>query len=114
MPGKRFSLTEIRNSLWLSDVMITENIYDKWCIVPTVGSPNNINEIELRARKQLLSYGIDSKMLEEHAAQGIQSDIIATYRIIIHKILSSIGLPAVTKITGKKLDHARSHVCKIM
>lgn len=94
--------------------MITENTYDKWCLVPTIDQREKINEIEEKARKELLAYGIDSCMLEEHALKGIQSEIIATYRIIVHKLLISIHLPVVTRITGKKLDHASSNLCNIM
>lgn len=114
-PCKRFTLPEIRNSVWLSDIMITENTYDKWCIIPTLNHEEQLNEIEIEARKELLNYGIDDKMLEEHAMKGIKSDIIATYRIIIHKILTSNHIPAVTRMgAGKKLNHPRSHLCLIM
>lgn len=94
--------------------MITENTYGKWCIVPTLDSDEKLTEIEIKARKQLLAYGIDDRMLEEHAQKGIKSDIIATYRIIIHKLLTSNYIPAVTRVTGKKHNHARSHLCVIM
>lgn len=46
--------------------------------------------------------------------KGIRSDIIATYRIIIQNILTSIYLPTVTQITCEKFDHARSHLCVII
>lgn len=113
-PDKRLNLLEIRNSIWLSDIMITENTYDKWCLVPTIDQSENLSEIEQKARKELLAYGIDSCMLKEHALKGIQSEIIATYRIIVHRLLISIHLPVVTRITNKKLNHASSHLCIIM
>ncbi|XP_065206760.1 serine/threonine-protein kinase NIM1-like isoform X2 [Planococcus citri] len=112
-PSKRFTLPEVRNSLWMSDIMISENTYDRWCIIPTLDRDEKLAEIEIKARKQLLAYGIDDKMLEEHALKGIKSDVIATYRIIIHKLLTSNHIPAVTRITAKKLNHARSHLCVI-
>ena len=113
-PAKRLSLQEIRNSAWLSDIIITENYFDKWCLLPTIDQRVNLSEIEQKAREELKAYGIDSSALEEHALKGIQSEIIATYRIIVHRLLISIHLPAVTRITGKKLNHASSNLCIIM
>lgn len=94
--------------------MITENTYGKWCIAPTINANESMTETEKKARKQLLTYGIDSRMLEEHAQKRIQSDIIATYRIVVHKILSSNYLPSVTRKAMRKVNHARSHLCLIL
>ncbi|KAL1130742.1 hypothetical protein AAG570_011983, partial [Ranatra chinensis] len=98
-PKDRFTLDQISSSEWMANTTNGGGDCERWSIVPTMGVPfDKLPEIEKAVREKLNSLGITESMLEDEMVQGARSAVIATYRIVVHRMLqnSSHHPPATT------------------
>lgn len=71
-PTKRLSTNQIRNCAWMKDTKF-----------PSERSSKNYGEKEVK--ETLEKMGITEKMLKEHQSKGAKSNVMGTYRILMHK-----------------------------
>lgn len=55
-------------------------------MLPTNGTPQDMDDIEREARRILDALGISNTMLKDALPSGPRSDIIGAYRIIVHRL----------------------------
>uniref|UniRef100_A0A1B6D2N7 non-specific serine/threonine protein kinase n=1 Tax=Clastoptera arizonana TaxID=38151 RepID=A0A1B6D2N7_9HEMI len=108
-PSDRLKIDQILTSEWLKGVTIPGGICEAWSMLPTFGPEDKLNPIEKQARERLNHLGISPSMLEEHVTQSARSPVIATYRIVIHRLQNNSQLPPIMPVKT-----TRSRTCTIL
>lgn len=72
-PNKRLSTAQIKSCTWLKDTKF-----------PAERSSGR-SQCEKSVKESLEKMGITDKMLKEHRDKGAKSDVMGTYRILMHK-----------------------------
>lgn len=103
-PNDRFGVDEVLKSDWLREASAYQSrfnnnsVYGHWCAYPTVlattdggggggGGAAELTDTEANARRMLESLGISKGMLDEHCPRGSRSNVVATYRIVVNRLL---------------------------
>lgn len=84
-PQNRLSLRNIKNSLWLHNITWPreDSLYTPYPMQRH--SENGMSGLEERVRNQLSSIGITSDIIENSLEKGVRSQIIGSYRILMHR-----------------------------
>lgn len=101
-PDDRFGIDEVLKSDWLREASAYQSrfnnnsVYGHWCAYPTVQATTDgdggcgaveVTDTEANARRILESLGISKGMLDEHCPRGSRSNVVATYRIVVNRLL---------------------------
>lgn len=81
-------------SEWMKDAPRSEVVCEPWSMLPTT-TAELVTDIERVGRERLAAIGITAEMLEEQAFQGARSSVIATYRIVVHRLQNNAQLPPI-------------------
>lgn len=108
-PSDRLKIDQILASEWLKGVPIPGGVCEPWSMLPTFGPEDKLNPLEKQARDRLNHLGITPVMLEEHLTQSARSPVIATYRIVIHRLQNNAQLPPITPVKTP-----RSRTCVLL
>lgn len=81
-----------------------------WCMQPTLTPGAELSDIEKQTRDRIGRMGITTELLAEHAPKGCYSSVIATYRIVSHRIWFSSQLPPLPPAKPS----SRSRTCIIL
>jgi len=95
-PKDRLTVDQILESEWMKDVAVKHPPCEPWSMLPSVSDEPPLSDIERTARERLAAMGITTKMLTEERHQGGRSPVIATYRIVIHRLQNNAQLPPIT------------------
>uniref|UniRef100_A0A146M5G7 non-specific serine/threonine protein kinase n=2 Tax=Lygus hesperus TaxID=30085 RepID=A0A146M5G7_LYGHE len=96
VPKDRFTLDQIASSDWMHGHPIGGGACERFVVTPTVGVPlESLAPEEKAARERLESLGITNSMLEHEMIQGARSPVIASYRIVVHRLQSISQLPPI-------------------
>ncbi|XP_050538867.1 serine/threonine-protein kinase NIM1-like isoform X2 [Daktulosphaira vitifoliae] len=115
----RLRIDQVLKSEWLKEASAYQNrfnnnaVYGHWCAFPSTSSVD-VTDIELNARRALEALGISKVMLDEHGPRGSRSNIVATYRIVVHRLLQQrrlMGQP--TTMSVNKPKKTKSRLCAI-
>ncbi|XP_073975379.1 serine/threonine-protein kinase NIM1-like isoform X2 [Rhodnius prolixus] len=102
-PKDRFSVDQIAGSEWMQGTTVAEGTCERWITTPSVGTPTEkLSAEEKAAREKLESLGITQNMLENEMIQGARSPVIASYRIVIHRLQTVTQQPAVQPTKPQK------------
>lgn len=101
-PSDRLKIDQILTSEWLEGVQLPGGICEPWSMTPTLKAEDRLTPIERTARERLSNLGITETMLEEELEQGARSAVIATYRIVIHRLQNNAQLPPITPVKPPK------------
>ncbi|XP_026812339.1 serine/threonine-protein kinase NIM1-like isoform X1 [Rhopalosiphum maidis] len=91
-PEHRFDIDQVLKSDWLREASAYQirfnnnSVYGQWCAYPTAAG-TEITDTESNARRALEVLGITEAMLEEHSSRGSRSNVVATYRIVVNRLL---------------------------
>ncbi|XP_014261616.1 serine/threonine-protein kinase NIM1-like isoform X2 [Cimex lectularius] len=109
-PKDRFSLDQIAESEWMNGHSINGGTCEKYILSPTLGVPmEKLSQEEKTAREKLEALGITQSMLEHEMIQGARSTVIASYRIVIHRLQCIAQLPPIQPVKPQK-----SRACSIL
>lgn len=100
-PDCRFGVDQVLKSDWLREASAYQSrfngnsVYGHWCAYPTTttttgtdgGGGVELTDIETNARRALELLGISKAMLEEQGPRGSRSTVVATYRIVVNRLL---------------------------
>ncbi|VVC43408.1 Protein kinase domain,Protein kinase-like domain,Serine/threonine-protein kinase, active site [Cinara cedri] len=99
-PDDRFGVDQVLKSDWLREASAYQSrfnnnsVYGHWCAYPTVVQATadgcataELTDTEANARRLLESLGISKGMLDEHCSRGSRSNVVATYRIVVNRLL---------------------------
>lgn len=105
-PDERFKIDQVLKSDWLREASAYQSrfnnnsVYGQWCAYPSTPSPPATNgtnaqspppleltDTEANARRALEMLGITRAMLDEHGPLGSRSNVVATYRIVVNRLL---------------------------
>ncbi|BET02685.1 S_TKc [Nesidiocoris tenuis] len=110
VPKDRFTLEQISSSEWMQGHSINGGACERYVVAPTIGVPlEKLSTEEKAARERLEGLGITASMLEQEMVQGARSPVIASYRIVVHRIQSVAQLPTVVPVKPPK-----SKTCAIL
>lgn len=101
-PSDRLKVEQILISEWLEGVQLPGGICEPWSMIPTLRAEDRLTPIERTARERLSNLGITEAMLEGEAEQGARSAVIATYRIVVHRLQNNAQLPPITPVKPPK------------
>lgn len=124
-PDDRFTIDQVLKSDWLKEASAYQSrfnnnsVYGHWCAYPTGPSAaEELTDTEANARRALEALGISRPMLDEHGPKGSRSNVVATYRIMVNRLLQQ------RRLVGQQSHHqqqlqsaatpsaARKHVMK--
>uniref|UniRef100_A0A1B6GBA1 non-specific serine/threonine protein kinase n=1 Tax=Cuerna arida TaxID=1464854 RepID=A0A1B6GBA1_9HEMI len=94
-PKDRLTVDQIMESEWMKDVTRSQVECEPWSMLPTVNTEQALSEIERTGLERLSAMGISAEMLREQIHQGARSPVIATYRIVIHRLQNNALLPPI-------------------
>lgn len=105
-PDYRFGVDQVLKSDWLREASAYQSrfngnsVYGHWCAYPTMTTTTmtttgtedccgdvELTDIETNARRALELLGISKAMLEEQGPRGSRSTVVATYRIVVNRLL---------------------------
>lgn len=93
-PKDRLTVDQMLESEWMKDAPRSEVVCEPWSMLPTT-TAELVTDIERVGRERLAAIGITAEMLEEQAFQGARSSVIATYRIVVHRLQNNAQLPPI-------------------
>ncbi|XP_050432903.1 serine/threonine-protein kinase NIM1-like isoform X2 [Adelges cooleyi] len=116
----RIKVDQVLKSEWLKEASAYQNrfnnnsVYGHWCAYPTADC-SEATDTELNARRALEALGIGKAMLDEHGPRGSRSNVVATYRIAVHRLLQQRRLMVQTPAApvAKPLKKTKSRLCAI-
>ncbi|XP_025196232.1 serine/threonine-protein kinase NIM1-like isoform X2 [Melanaphis sacchari] len=91
-PEHRFDIDQVLKSDWLREASAYQirfnnnSVYGQWCAFPTAAG-DELTDTETNARRALEGLGITETMLDEHSSRGSRSNVVATYRIVVNRLL---------------------------
>ncbi|XP_029344388.1 serine/threonine-protein kinase NIM1 isoform X4 [Acyrthosiphon pisum] len=91
-PEHRFNIDQVLKSDWLREASAYQirfnnnSVYGQWCAYPTAAGAE-LTDTETNARRALEVLGITDVMLDEHGSRGSRSNVVATYRIVVNRLL---------------------------
>lgn len=88
-PPERFTIDQIAKSEWMENIPISGGLCESWTLSPTIGGDKEMSKEEKAARERLETLGIKAEQLEAEAGKGARSPLIATYRIVLHRLQAS-------------------------
>jgi len=84
-PSDRYSIREIRESDWLSEVEFPRPIEPPYTL--GVGDDNRpLTEAEVETRRQLEELGMSEQHIEAAKSQQSRSSVAGTYHILLHSV----------------------------
>ncbi|XP_025408341.1 serine/threonine-protein kinase NIM1-like isoform X2 [Sipha flava] len=97
-PDDRYCIDHVLKSDWLKEASAYQSrfnnnsVYGHWCAYPTPltnsdGGNVEVTDTESNARQALEVLGISRTMLDEHGPLGSRSNVVATYRIVVNRLL---------------------------
>jgi len=92
-PEHRFDIDQVLKSDWLREASAYQirfnnnSVYGQWCAYPTAAGTAELTDTESNARRALEVLGITEAMLDEHSSRGSRSNVVATYRIVVNRLL---------------------------
>lgn len=107
-PDDRFDVDRVLKSDWLREASAYQSrfnnnaVYGYWCAYPTTGA-DQLTDTEANARRTLDALGISEAMLDEHGARGSRSNVVATYRIVVNRLLQQ------RRLIGQQQQQQRQH-----
>lgn len=114
-PDDRYGIDHVLKSDWLIEASAYQSrfnnnsVYGHWCAYPTTtttGSEGNngveVTDTEANARQALEVLGISRAMLDEHGPLGSRSNVVATYRIVVNRLLQQ------RRLMGQQQQHQNS------
>lgn len=128
-PDDRYTVDQVLKSDWLRDASAYQSrfngnsVYGRWCAYPTgpAAAPDELTDTETNARRALEALGISKAMLDEHGPGGSRSNVVATYRIVVNRLLQQRRLmgqqqqqyqPTTTQ-SSRKPTKTKSRLCAI-
>lgn len=127
-PDERFCIDQVLKSEWLKEASAYQSrfnnnsVYGHWCAYPTVTAEGatavELTDTETNARRTLESLGITRAMLDEQGPRGSRSNVVATYRIVVNRLLQQrrlMGHPNQTQHNppSRKPTKIKSRLCVI-
>lgn len=133
-PDDRFRIDQVLKSDWLREASAYQSrfnnnaVYGHWCAYPTAtlaiddgDGGTELTDTETNARRALEALGISKAMLEEQGPRGSRSNVVATYRIVVNRLLQQRRLmvqqqpplPPVTQSVFAKPTKTKSKLCAI-
>lgn len=138
-PDGRYAIDHVLKSDWLKEASAYQSrfnnnsVYGHWCAYPTTTTMTTINsddngieitDTEANARQALEVLGISRAMLDEHGPLGSRSNVVATYRIVVNRLLqqrrligqqhqNSVGPQSQQAATTRKPIKIKSRLCAI-
>jgi len=101
-PSDRFSIREIRESDWLSDVEFPQALEPYVLGVDDDNRP--LTEAELETRRQLEELGMSEQHIEAARSQQSRSSVAGTYHILLHSIHNRLAAEAENAATTAAED----------
>lgn len=126
-PDDRFGIDQVLKSDWLKEAsgyqirFNNNSVYGLWCAYPSAGS-DELTDTEANARRALEALGISRAMLDEQGPRGSRSNVVATYRIVINRLLQQRRLmgqhqhsttPQPQPAASRKPTKIKSRLCAI-
>ncbi|XP_014282290.1 serine/threonine-protein kinase NIM1 [Halyomorpha halys] len=96
-PSERYNIDQISSAEWMNGTSINGGLCESWTLTPTIGSEKEMSKEEKAARERLESLGIKGEQLEAEIGKGARSPLVATYRIVIHRLLATPSTVQPTK-----------------
>lgn len=124
IPLERLTIDQMLASEWLKDMTVPLQTPFQDCLSsPTITTdPHQIPELERVARLMLEKLGIDGTALTAHADKGPRSNVIGTYRIVVHRltkpsqdrVLSAASNVPKTSQSANTKKGLKSKMCSIL
>lgn len=133
-PEDRYRIDHVLKSDWLKETSAYQSrfnnnsVYGHWCAYPTAtdsdGGDVEFTDTESNARQALEILGISRTMLDEQGPLGSRSNVVATYRIVVNRLLqqrklvgqqnqSSVGQQSQQAAATRKPMKIKSRLCAI-
>lgn len=107
-PEDRFGIDQVLKSDWLREAsdyqsrFNNNSVYGHWCAYPTTAGGTELTDTEANARRALEALGISKAMLDEQGPRGSRSNVVATYRIVVNRLLQQ------RRLMGQQQQHQNS------
>jgi len=101
-PSDRYSIREIRDSDWLSDVEFPRPLEPY-----TLGTGDDdrpLNDAELETRRQLEEFGMSAQHIEAAKTQQSRSSVAGTYHVLLHSIQKRFATEAQNAAANASVD----------
>lgn len=101
-PSDRYSIREIRDSDWLSEVEFPQPLEPY-----TLGTGDDdrpLTEAELETRRQLEEFGMSAQHVEAAKSQQSRSSVAGTYHVLLHSIQKRLATEAQNAAANASVD----------